>query len=65
MSAYARPKIKSLDSRLLIELMGPGVTQYGSLNIGAARRAELNVHEDQIIICKHVPQRQDGIIRLG
>lgn len=69
MSTYKAPKIKSLNSKSLIELMGPCVTQYqGSLDIGAARRgslAELNVHKDQIVICKHISQRQDGIVRLG
>lgn len=67
MTKYIKPELKSLKPDLLIELTGPAVTA-GYLNVGAARRevTELNVHKNQnVVICKYAPQRQDGIVRLG
>lgn len=66
MPKYIKPKLMSLKSNSLIEMMGPCVTA-GYLNVGAARRAQmaLREHKEQIVICKIMPEKQNEVVRIG
>lgn len=66
MSVYIKPYLKSYKSDVLTDIFGPVLTQYtGYLDIGAARRAELIQGKNQIVICKILPEKQTGIIKLS
>lgn len=65
MSTYTKPVFKSVASNEIVEIVGLVFT-VGYLDIGAARRVAVGQNnQNNIVICKVIEQKQDGIVKLG